>query len=237
MGQFRTHYDNLKVPRNASQAEIRLAYKKLCQKYHPDKCPTNSDSQRIIRIVNSAYAVLSDPRSRRKHDVWIRTQQARADAAKSTPLKIKGNSDPASERNTSTGEDGRTGPSAKSGFDFLTRVQNLNRINAQIEREVLRAKAQSVRSESAPMEAVCNWQGRRWQAPVIVALKLVLCILLIASLLVGAPELNPPADGMGISQPPLTTLERADTHDEISRLEAIEQSHPPSQGWIDKNIF
>jgi DnaJ-class molecular chaperone len=71
MAQVHTHYDNLKVARNAPPEVIRAAYKSLSQKYHPDRNPGNADAMRIIKIINSAYEVLSDPLKRQEHDQWI----------------------------------------------------------------------------------------------------------------------------------------------------------------------
>lgn len=71
MAQLHTHYDNLKVARNAPPEVIRAAYKTLSQKYHPDRNPGSPDAMRIIQIINSAYEVLSDPVKRHEHDEWI----------------------------------------------------------------------------------------------------------------------------------------------------------------------
>lgn len=71
-----TYYDNLKVPRDATDEDIRDAYRRLCKQYHPDCNPQTPDAERIIRLINQAYAVLSDPESRRRHDEWIVRQQA-----------------------------------------------------------------------------------------------------------------------------------------------------------------
>ena len=75
MARLHTHYDNLKVTRNASTEMIRAAYKKLLQKYHPDRNPGDSEAARIMRIINSSYAVLADPIKRNKHDIWIAAQE------------------------------------------------------------------------------------------------------------------------------------------------------------------
>ena len=79
MAQLHTHYDNLKVARNAPPEIIRAAYKTLSQKYHPDRNPDSPDAIRVIQIINSAYEVLSDPVKRREHDEWIaRTESSGA---------------------------------------------------------------------------------------------------------------------------------------------------------------
>jgi len=69
---IRTHYDNLQVTRNASEVVIRVAYKGLAQKNHPDKFDGRRDeAERIMKILNEAYAVLSDPARRKMHNEWI----------------------------------------------------------------------------------------------------------------------------------------------------------------------
>lgn len=78
MAQIRTHYDNLKVARNAPPEVIRAAYKTLSQKYHPDRNPGNPESVRIMTILNNTYDVLSDPSKRREHDEWIALQERMA---------------------------------------------------------------------------------------------------------------------------------------------------------------
>jgi hypothetical protein len=72
-----THYDNLKVARNAPDAVIRAAYKTLSQTYHPDKHPGNPRAAEVMKILNASYGVLSDPVRRREHDQWIAREEAR----------------------------------------------------------------------------------------------------------------------------------------------------------------
>lgn len=78
MAQVHTHYDNLKVARDAPPEVIRAAYKTLCQKYHPDRNGNSADALRVIQIINTAYTVLSDPEKRREHDEWIARAEAMA---------------------------------------------------------------------------------------------------------------------------------------------------------------
>lgn len=73
---MRTHYDNLKVARNAPPEVIRAAYKSLSQKYHPDQNPGDPDAARIMALINEAYRILSDPIKRREHDEWIRRSES-----------------------------------------------------------------------------------------------------------------------------------------------------------------
>jgi curved DNA-binding protein CbpA len=50
-----THYDNLKVSRDAPIEVIRAAYKSLASKYHPDIHPNREKATRIMRIINASY--------------------------------------------------------------------------------------------------------------------------------------------------------------------------------------
>ena len=66
---MRNHYETLKVARDAPPEVIRMAYKVLCQKYHPDKFPGNRDAaEKITKELNAAYAVLTDPGKRTEYD-------------------------------------------------------------------------------------------------------------------------------------------------------------------------
>lgn len=76
MKQVHTHYDNLKVARDAPPEVIRAAYKTLSHKFHPDRHGGSAKATQTFQLINSAYEVLSDPERRRKHDAWI----ARAEA-------------------------------------------------------------------------------------------------------------------------------------------------------------
>ncbi|MEK7184188.1 MAG: DnaJ domain-containing protein [Patescibacteria group bacterium] len=58
------YYDILGVPRTASADELKRAYRKLAQQYHPDK---GGNSERF-KEVNEAYQVLSDPNKRQQYD-------------------------------------------------------------------------------------------------------------------------------------------------------------------------
>ena len=75
MNKLRTHYDNLKVARDAPDFLIRAAYKSLSQKYHPDKNCGDARTGRVMQIINQSYGVLSDPARRREHDAWIKEQE------------------------------------------------------------------------------------------------------------------------------------------------------------------
>jgi len=76
MTTFRTHYDNLKVTRDAPNAVIRAAYKALIQKYHPDIFDgTEQEALRLAKLIKNSYDVLIDSVKRAEHDIWISKQE------------------------------------------------------------------------------------------------------------------------------------------------------------------
>ncbi len=66
---MKDYYAILGVPKNATQEEIKRAYKRLARKYHPDvnKSP---EAEERFKEINEAYAVLSDPEKRRVYDTY-----------------------------------------------------------------------------------------------------------------------------------------------------------------------
>lgn len=87
-----THYDNLKVARNAPPEVIRAAYKILCQQFHPDRHGGHPKATQTFQLITAAYDVLSDPGKRRRHDEWIAKAEARERAreAERTPPRWDG---------------------------------------------------------------------------------------------------------------------------------------------------
>ena len=81
--EFQDYYKTLGVPRTASQAEIKKAFRKLARESHPDKHPGDKAAERRFKDVNEAHAVLSDPSKREKYDRFGRDWEAyeRAGAA------------------------------------------------------------------------------------------------------------------------------------------------------------
>ena len=76
MKRIHTHYENLKVSRDAPPEVLKAAYRALAQKYHPDRNPDDSEVGRIMKLVNASYDVLSDPVRRLRHDQWIAEEEA-----------------------------------------------------------------------------------------------------------------------------------------------------------------
>jgi DnaJ-class molecular chaperone len=66
--EYQDYYQTLGVPRGASQAEIKKAFRKLARENHPDKKPGDTSAEARFKAVNEANAVLSDPDKRKKYD-------------------------------------------------------------------------------------------------------------------------------------------------------------------------
>ena len=61
-------YDILGVSRDASEAEIKKAYRKLAIKYHPDKNPGDKEAEEKFKEISAAFEILKDEEKRRKYD-------------------------------------------------------------------------------------------------------------------------------------------------------------------------
>jgi DnaJ-class molecular chaperone len=78
--EFQDYYATLGVPRTATQAEIKKAFRKLARDSHPDKHPGDASAEQRFKAVNEANAVLSDPAKRDKYDRFGRDWEAYARA-------------------------------------------------------------------------------------------------------------------------------------------------------------
>ncbi|WP_026893689.1 molecular chaperone DnaJ [Clostridiisalibacter paucivorans] len=64
----RDYYEILGVDKNASQDEIKRAYRKVAKKYHPDLNPNNEEASDKLKEANEAYEVLSNSEKRQRYD-------------------------------------------------------------------------------------------------------------------------------------------------------------------------
>jgi curved DNA-binding protein len=65
---YKDYYKILGVSKSATEKEIKSAYRKLAQKYHPDRNPGNQKAEDKFKEINEAHEVLGDPQKRAKYD-------------------------------------------------------------------------------------------------------------------------------------------------------------------------
>jgi curved DNA-binding protein len=78
--EYKDYYKILGVPRDASEKDIKSAFRKLARQHHPDVNPGDKAAEDKFKSLNEAYEVLSDAEKRKKYDAfgadWERYQQA-----------------------------------------------------------------------------------------------------------------------------------------------------------------
>lgn len=95
MERFRDYYAILGVSRNTTTEQIKEAYRRLVKKYHPDRHPS-PEAEEMLKLINEAYHVLSDPVRRAEYDalydtiisktsmhVAVETKESKSEARKS----------------------------------------------------------------------------------------------------------------------------------------------------------
>lgn len=83
-----SHYETLRIDRNASAAQIRTAYRMLAQVYHPDRYQGPGQSSEHMAAINAAYAVLSDFSTRVRYDSELAMEERRLNPA--PPVRPRG---------------------------------------------------------------------------------------------------------------------------------------------------
>lgn len=66
--EYKDYYAILGVPRTATQAEIKKAFRRLARQYHPDRNPGDKAAEQRFKDINEAHEVLSDPEKRKLYD-------------------------------------------------------------------------------------------------------------------------------------------------------------------------
>jgi curved DNA-binding protein len=66
--EYKDYYRILGVDRNATQTEIKHAYRRLAREFHPDVKPGDATAETRFKEINEAYEVLGDPQKRAKYD-------------------------------------------------------------------------------------------------------------------------------------------------------------------------
>ncbi len=70
MAEKRDYYEVLGVAKDATESQLKKAFRSLARKFHPDKNPDDSEAEHLFKEVQEAYAVLSNPDQRRQYDMF-----------------------------------------------------------------------------------------------------------------------------------------------------------------------
>lgn len=83
------YYSVLKVKRNATEDDLKKAYKRLAMKWHPDKNPINKkEAEANFKQISEAYDVLSDPQKRQIYDLYGEEALTSAEFNPSSPASV-----------------------------------------------------------------------------------------------------------------------------------------------------
>ena len=117
--EYRDYYEILGVPRSASQADIKKAFRKLARAHHPDRNPGDKTAEKRFKDVNEANAVLSDPDKRKQYDLlganWDQYQRSGAGGRGGADPFTPGGADPFGPGGPFAGFGARGGAAAAGG--------------------------------------------------------------------------------------------------------------------------
>ena len=120
--EYRDYYDILGVPRSASQADIKKAFRKLARAHHPDRNQGDKSAEKRFKDLNEANTVLSDPEKRKQYDAlganWEQYQRAGGGRAGGTDPFGPGG--PFAGFNFNGGAPGGAGPGGGARYEFRT---------------------------------------------------------------------------------------------------------------------
>ena len=75
-------YEILEVSKNASPEVIDKAYKTLAKKYHPDVSEDKEKAEKMMKKLNSAYEILSNPKTREEYDYNLQQDEVKSNTTK-----------------------------------------------------------------------------------------------------------------------------------------------------------
>ena len=75
-GKDLTVYQFFELDEKASSGDLKSAYRRLCLKHHPDRCPEKQDLyKRNFQVVQAAWALISTPQARQRYDHGLATER------------------------------------------------------------------------------------------------------------------------------------------------------------------
>lgn len=120
---FIDYYSVLGVPKDASEEDIKKAYRKLARKHHPDLNPNDAEANKRFQQINEAHEILSDPEKRKKYDQygkdWQHAEQTEA------MRRQQGRSGEGQRRTQTQGNEGYDFSDGFGGADFSDFLSSL----------------------------------------------------------------------------------------------------------------
>src|SRR4028119_1384842 len=110
----RDYYEILGIEKTAGASDIKSAYRKLAQKYHPDRNPGDKEAEELFKEAAEAYSVLSDADKRARYDRFGHQGVSGAGAAGFDPTIFADFSDILGDFFGFGGMGGRRGPGGAS---------------------------------------------------------------------------------------------------------------------------
>ena len=161
------YYQTLGISKNATQDEIKKAFKKLARKYHPDLNPNDTSAKQKFQEINEAHEVLSDPEKRKKYDTYG-AQWKQADQFKSQNQSYSYQENDFSDFFESLFGSNRNYKNVKRGFrgeDYKTELQLSFMEAASTHKQILEVNGKKIRITIRRGERTNNqteWTGRAW---------------------------------------------------------------------------
>ncbi len=84
-----THYDYLEIAPGAPGERIEAAYARVLERFNDGVTPSGQDLSGLVRMIHSAYQVLSNPKSRQAYDAQLALEAQQADAELKAELDRK----------------------------------------------------------------------------------------------------------------------------------------------------
>jgi len=118
--EFQDYYAVLGVPRTASQADIKKAFRKAARQHHPDTNKGDAEAEQKFKAVNEANAVLSDPDKRTLYDRLGKDWEAYARAGATAGAGASAGGARGAAGNPFAGFSGFGGPGGNVRYEFHT---------------------------------------------------------------------------------------------------------------------
>ena len=92
-------YQVLEVSQQASEEEIKVSYRRLAKKYHPDAHPGDKECEKRFKEISEAYSILSDQEKRKKYDAELSQGRQTAHSGKESRSPYMSRTEPVDFQN------------------------------------------------------------------------------------------------------------------------------------------